>query len=709
MISKNLIIKVVSHGIIGCIAGYLFLHPASMLIHHFHHISHLDLSHILAVIKESFSTGHFTMALYFTALGLLSGILHGLYASRLETLSQTVERLSISDLLDKVSHQLFQPGFQYRSGKMKDGTEAVSVKVDEWISGIPASPGVATGLLCIIDEEDSFISLFEKPIVDDRPLERFQEALEETEIQLHSLYEQAMKDTSEDAAKIFDAHLLILQDNQFIQPIRNLINGGDTINKAVLRVTSQYIEDFSNSDNFYIQEKVQDLKDVVMRIMNNLLQDSLQPSIKKDSIVIAKELYPSDLLKLASEKVKGIILTQGGVTSHISILARSLRIPLIIVDRINPSGDLNGQSVLIDTFTSRICLNPSTDTLSSYNEKIVVKTMVPEKRERKSPVDLIATSDGTPVTLSATINLLSDFNSGNISDFNDVGLYRTEFAFLNSGTFPTEEEQFTTYRKVIEKAEGKTVTFRTFDFGGDKIISIIRKPQCNNPMLSLKSTRFLLKNSEMFSAQIRAILRAGAHSSICIMFPMISSLDEFIEARNLVEKCVEQFRENDRALPEKLHIGILLEMPSVVEIIDELSDAADFLSLGTNDFIQYMLAVDRGNAELTDFYLPHHPSILRALKRISDSAAAADKPLAICGDMARDALYLPYLIGIGIRQFSIETTGFADMRKEISRIDLNEAQAFAEHLSSQGKIIDIRSIISTQSKRTLKNTPVVMG
>jgi phosphotransferase system enzyme I (PtsP) len=430
-----------------------------------------------------------------------------------------------------------------------------------------------------------------------------------------------------------------------------------------------------------VQEKVQDIKDLVIRIGANLRDsDGERPDPVAGRIVIASELLPSDVLKLASEKAAGILQVSGGVTSHVSILARSLRLPLVIADRPDLLDVAEGTPIYLDGDTGNVYVDPVEDVVRTFAGRLDA-----ERRTALRPIrPETRTADGERLRLLTNINLLSDMKLAMQIGAEGVGLYRTEFPFLIRNDFPSEEEQFVIYRRIVEAAGGREIVFRTLDVGGDKTLSygVAREA---NPFLGLRSIRFSLLNRRIFRQQARAILRACAPQPAKIMFPMISSVDEFAAARAVVLQCATELG----APPPVL--GTMVELPAVVEIVEDLAGIAEFFSIGTNDFVQYMLAVDRGNEKVADFYVPHHPSVLRSLKRVADGARAAGKEISVCGEMAHQRPYLAFLLGIGIRVFSMDAGCLPEIQDFLGRITIEEATAYASRLLSAGSVEEAAS------------------
>ncbi|MEI6155393.1 MAG: phosphoenolpyruvate--protein phosphotransferase, partial [Deltaproteobacteria bacterium] len=469
----------------------------------------------------------------------------------------------------------------------------------------------------------------------------------------------------------------------FIAAMTVQVQKGKNAPDAVIAAGKKYIALFSASPNPYMREKALDIEDLVTRIIRNLAgKEAKLPKIRH-RIVVATDLYPSDLLKLSSEGAKGIVLLSGGVTSHVSILARSLQLPMVIVNDPVASHIIDGDRILIDAEVGNIYINPAKDIVEEFKDCVDGQLLV-----KTPPVmtQFTETKDGVRIKLMANINLLKDMEMLKQLSCDGIGLYRSEFPFIIRRNFPTEEEQFFVYRKLVEGAPTRDITFRTLDIGGDKIPTYWEPAKKENSFLGLRSIRFSLKHRDIFIQQIRAILRAGADCDLKIMFPMISSLEEFLEARGVVMECVAELDKLEGAFNNHPKIGMMVEVPAVVEIIDEFAQIADFFSIGTNDLVQYMLAVDRTNEEVANYYIPHHPAVLRAIKRIADAAKAGAKDLSVCGDMVNNARYLKFLIGCGIRTLSMNPIYLAENQKIISGIDVASAEALTIRLLAKGDI-----------------------
>ncbi len=557
----------------------------------------------------------------------------------------------------------------------------------KFVSGKIASEGFAYGPAKVIDKKKSLAVLMHRDFDETYTLQDFYEAINKTAQQLEKLQEQVGQKLSDSASLIFAAHLVILKDKYFIGGIVELIEKGVNPPAAVLQIARQYMESFAISANSYMQEKIQDIEDLIVRLVNNLLSEAEELDKVKGHIIITQELYPSDLLILSSEEAAGIILVGGTVTSHLSILASSLRIPMIVSDTFEMLNLPEQIPVLIDAHIGNVYVDPSNDILERFESQ--QKAQVTMEQQKLSMKPVTASRDGTKVHLYANINLLADLKIACELQCEGVGLYRTEFPFMIRRNLPTEAEQYITYSKLVNMVKDKPVTFRTLDIGGDKTLSYYHDIKEQNPALGLRSIRFSLQNKSVFSEQIRAMLRAGAGADLRIMFPMVSSIDEFSDAREIVFECIDELEKKNIEHNGKPKLGIMVELPCIVDLIDDFANEAEFFSIGTNDFIQFMLGVDRTNESIASSYVPHHPSVLRALKKVVHSANKNNREIAICGDMAHEEKYLPFLLGIGVRNLSMDPRYLPRIQQAISNIDITEAQTIAEKMLSISRINDL--------------------
>ena len=520
----------------------------------------------------------------------------------------------------------------------------------------------------------------------------FRRAVQKTMGQLKHLQEQLVRRLPESAALIFEAHYMILKDPRFVEKIAEDISNGLTAPNAVRRTGRHFIQLFDKSANPYIREKTQDIEDLVRRLLFNLRKEKSSGESPIDHhIVIASQLYPSDLLKMASESVAGIILVSGGVTSHVAIIARSLNIPMVIAKRSELLKVPEGTMILMDAEVGTIYLDPSEQIRRQFENRNQVRIETAGK-STEMKVET-RTGDGVRIELLANINLLSELKLAKELKAEGIGLYRSEFPFIVRSVFPSEEEQRLVYASLFQEMGNRPILIRTLDVGGDKVLPYLNIPEEQNPELGLRSIRFSLRYRDIFDQQIRAILRAGAEAgSLGIMFPMISSVDEFNTARAAVQEAIASLAKENLAYHPNPSIGAMIELPAVVEIIDELAQCADFFSIGTNDFIQYMLAVDRTNENVSEYYQPYHPAVLRALAHLARKARNRAKPLSVCGEVAHHPEFLPFLIGIGIRRLSVDPQFLPVVQKTISSFTMAEAEEYARQLLKASTLSAIQEI-----------------
>jgi phosphotransferase system enzyme I (PtsP) len=568
-----------------------------------------------------------------------------------------------------------------------------------FVKGVTASSGIVKGTAFVLDGHG--YDVLTAPADDDESpytLGDFTLSLQESIQQLTELQNKMEERLGDVASLIFNAHLLILKDDGFSGEMTRLIEQGTPADRAVTSVVNDYINLFSKSSNPRLQEKVLDVKDLGHRLLRNLQQHGEDQGDYAGQILVARELLPSDVLKFAAQNVEGIVIVQGGVTSHISILASSLRVPMVFVDNAGILEIDDGTLVLIDANQGTLFLNPTPSVLSQYDT-----LMNRQEAERRAVMPETFTRDGTKITLLSNVNLLSDIETANENKAEGIGLYRSEFPFIVRDEFPSEEAQRLIYSKIFERMPDREITLRTLDVGGDKKLPYHQHLEEANPFLGLRTIRFSLKNLPIFKQQLRAMLRSGVGRPLRIMFPFISSVDDFEEARNVLQECIEELREEGLEHHENPEVGLMVELPAAVEIIDELSATADFLSIGTNDLIQYLLAVDRTNESVSSMYVCHHPAVLRAVYRIVNSAINNDVDVSVCGDMALNEDMLKFLVGIGIRKISIDPNQIPRVQNFISELHTEEARRHARKLLRYGTLREVNAFLEEEQKQ--ESTP----
>ena len=551
------------------------------------------------------------------------------------------------------------------------------------LKGRVASYGDAFAPATVFNKSHGLLVTAGMETISEYTLTDFHRAVRKTTNQIQELQSRFEQRLAEGTSLIFTAHLMILKDKRFGSEMAKQIKNGIPVPVAVKTVAKHYINLFESSAYEHIKDKANDVKDLAGRILNNLdrwVQDAR--FLSEDRIVIAPELYPSDVLRLATEDIKGIILVSGGVTSHVAIIARSLQIPLIIVNRPELLDLPDGTPIIIDAKSASISIQPSEEVIRkfSFHKQNLLDTKT--LSQDMSPVT--HTRDGTRVHLLANINLLSDLSIATDLKAEGIGLYRTEFPFLIRSAVPSEEEQFHVYKRLFDEMPEKEVTIRVLDIGSDKPSAYSDTSAESNPALGLRALRFLFRHPDIFQQQLRAILRAAVEAEKPrIMFPMISSLDDFIKARQLVYNCMVELERQNLPHHRKPLIGALIELPCVIEIIDELAAEADFLSIGTNDFIQYLLGVDRNNEKMAEYYQPYHPAVVRSLAKIVSRARYQNTEISVCGELAHDPNYIPFLLGIGIRSLSVYPSFLPAVQKTISGIRLSDAKIYANRLLAE--------------------------
>ena len=564
----------------------------------------------------------------------------------------------------------------------------------KFVKGKKAAEGFAYAPAMVRDRQKSLSLLASHDCGKTYALEDFHQAVTRTESQLEELQEQVEHKLSDAASLIFAAHLMILKDRDFIGRITEKIESGVNAPQAVVEVATGYMRNFLRSDNDYMREKANDIEDLATRLVGNLTSRNDERDVHRDHVIVTRGLFPSDLLKLSSERASAIVLVGGGATSHISILARSLSMPMVIADSHDLLNVPDGTPLLVDAEMGNVFVDPGDDVLDKFWARQRARLTLADQKKLMKPET--TTADGSRVQLLANINLLTDLKVASELNCDGVGLYRTEFPCIIRTSFPSKAEQYVIYRKLVESMPGKPVTFRTLDAGGDKILSYYHDIKEQNPALGMRSIRFSLQNKPIFAEQVRAILRAGLGAHLRIMFPMISSLDEFQEARQVVLESIDLLTRQGVEHNSDPKLGMMVELPAVVDLIEDFAREADFFSIGTNDLIQFMLAADRTNEAVADFYLAHHPSVLRTLNRIARAALEYDCDLSICGDMAHQTQYTPFLLGIGIRTFSVDPIFLLRTQQAINATSLKEAQALAQTLLSKSRISEIAALLPPQ-------------
>ncbi|WP_020588035.1 phosphoenolpyruvate--protein phosphotransferase [Desulfobacter curvatus] len=512
----------------------------------------------------------------------------------------------------------------------------------------------------------------------------FQTAVEKTIDELKALQDKFAASLPESESLIFTAHFMMLKDKNFTGKMKALIEQGISPVAAIQQVVLKYIKVFSDNPNAYMQEKAVDVEDLGIRLLSHLKAVHTPKAPDRGTIFVTQDIYPSDMMKLTADGIRGIVLVGGGVTSHVTILARSLSIPLIIADDPVFIDLPDTTRLLLDAGQGNIYINPDDNTLSIFQGKQEAEN----RAKAREMLPATYTLDNRRIRLLANINLLSEIHLARELKAEGIGLYRTEFPFLIRSEFPSEDEQYLIYKGLFDKTEPGTVTtVRTLDAGGDKVIKDTDFIQEANPALGLRSIRFSLKHRQIFRAQIKAILRAAhGREKVRLMFPLISSIDEFLAAKQVMAQCISQLEQEGVAHKNDPEIGMMIELPSVLATIDEFAELADFFSIGTNDFIQYMLGADRGNKLVAEHYISYHPAVNRGIARIAAAAADHGIDVSVCGEMAHAPDHIPFLIGVGITSLSVDPKFLPTVQAAVMETSFSLASTYARRLLDQTQV-----------------------
>jgi len=555
------------------------------------------------------------------------------------------------------------------------------VKGEKIYRGIPVSAGVCRGKVLLLHQARHVIARRELPAAGiEAEVKRFEQSLVRTRQQITEVQRRVSQTMSSNEADIFDAHLLMLEDRVLIEEVIKIIREQKAnADYAFHTAADRYIAVLETVQDEYLRERAADLRDLTGRVLDNLLEVKDAFDLKhltEPCILVGHDLSPSMTAQLDKKYVLGFVTDIGGKTSHTAILARSLDIPAVVGAQ-NISEELEtGDYALLDGYNGTVIVNPTDQTLFEYGQLAKIKASLDEKL-REVQHQPAVTLDGKAIHLSANIEDQNDIEAVLAHGAEGVGLFRTEFLFINRDRLPTEEEQYAVYRQVAAALKPQPVIIRTLDLGGDKFASHLQLAQEMNPFLGWRAIRFCLAQPEMFRAQLRAILRASAEGNIKMMYPMISGLDELNRANAHVEECKAELRAENIPFAENLEIGAMIEIPSAVLIADTLAKRAKFFSIGSNDLIQYTLAADRTNEKVSHLYEPTHPAILRLIKMTVDAAHANGIWAGVCGEIAGDPILTPLLLGLGVDELSAAPAVLDQVKYIIRRVKLDEARELA--------------------------------
>ncbi len=563
------------------------------------------------------------------------------------------------------------------------------------LRGAAVSYGFSRGKVYILDRfSDKVIKVARVGTREEERL-RFTTALEKVKIQTIYMEKQVSEKLSEDDAAIFHTHLMILEDRGFSNKIIDLINQDLGAGRAVFDVVRHYIQAFEAMEDPYLRERSADMKDIGRRIIDALEGNDNNPlELRENRIIVAEEIFPSDLAMLDHDRIIGIVTEKGNVHSHAAIMAKSLGIPAIVgVPGLMEAANVK-DLVILDGASGFVFLNPDTAIIQEYLR--LERSHASHQRELEGLRDLPATTtDGVTIKLSANIGLLSDVRMATLHGAEGVGLYRTEFPYMARSSFPTRTEQAALYRKIIAAFPNHSVNIRTLDIGGDKGLSYLRLPHEDNPFMGMRSIRLSLERQDIFREQLAAILMASDTGNPTIMFPLVSSIDEVREIRKIIADVQEELKNEGYTPPDRgIPLGIMVEIPAAVQIIEFLLDEVDYVSIGANDLIQYTLAADRNNSRMKQYYNPHHPAVLHTMKRVADAAARAGKKASVCGEMASDPLTALMLAGMGFREFSISAPSIPVVKQAIRSHSMAECRRLADEILGCRATDDIISVLA---------------
>jgi phosphotransferase system, enzyme I, PtsP len=603
-------------------------------------------------------------------------------------------------LLDSIKEKEKQTGeitLSRRKGDRRSATEgdiAPLLNHKKAFTGTAIYPGVVSGPCYIVDDAYFMTeALEEKPRTLDEELERMEGALEHARMQTLFLEKRVAERLSQNDAAIFHTHLMILEDRGFLGKWEEEIRAGESAVFSLRKVVRGYISAFEQMEDPYLRERAADIKDIGQRLLVYLSGGNEKTlTLKEPSILIYNEIHPSDLAGLDLKNVRGIIAEAGGETSHAAIMAKSLGVPVVF----GAKGVLGSVSLkdflILDADSGCVHVSPGGKLISQY--KRLEENSSREVARLEEWRDRSAQScDGVKVTLRANIGPVSDVDIALHNGASGVGLFRTEFHYMVSPGFPSREDQYRYYRYVVERFSGHSITIRTFDIGGDKVLPYFKCPEERNPFMGWRSLRISLDHRDIFLTQIEAILMASAHGSVKILFPMVSGLQDVRDCKDVIDEARSNLARQGRPFADRVQVGAMIEIPAVVKLARLLAREVDFFSIGTNDLIQYMLAADRNNALIRRYYDPLHPAVLQVIKEVQVVAADEGVDLCLCGEMASDPLKFLLLFGLGIREFSIPSPFIPRIKAFLSTVESGLAKEIGENILEMESSQDIRAYL----------------
>jgi len=559
-----------------------------------------------------------------------------------------------------------------------------SEKIEKIVQGIGVSKGIAIGDAFVMLDRDLKAPVYEIRDEDRKgEIDRFQNAVVKTREQISAIKKELDASIGETEGSIFDAHLMVLDDVAIMQETKAVFDREHyNIEYCYMSVVENFIKAFEKIDDPIIRERINDLKDVSSRVLRNLLGiESVKIGQNSDPIVlVSSDFAPSDFSLVDKSKILAIVSEKGSATCHTAILSRSLGIPCVVGVQNAAEVVASGDTVLVDGYGGKVFINPSEKTQSSYNDiesvhrrnKVIFDTSLGEPSE---------TIDGVGFTMGINISDASDIPPEIMQKCEAVGLFRTENFFLNSAAFPDENAQFETYKQAVVAAQGKPVVLRTLDLGGDKNFADLKEiAHEENPFMGCRAIRFCLDHPELFLTQLRAILRASAFGKVKILLPMVCSIREVERARTFIEEAMRQLEKSAQPFDKDIEVGVMIEIPSAALTVDIIADSCDFISIGTNDLVQYLLAVDRVNENVAHLYEPYHPAVVRTLNIIVSQAMRRGLPVSICGELAADPIFTPLLFGMGITSFSMSASAVGEIKFILRKLTRPKAVALKDEI-----------------------------
>ncbi|WP_443662123.1 phosphoenolpyruvate--protein phosphotransferase [Clostridium sp.] len=567
------------------------------------------------------------------------------------------------------------------------------------LKAIGVSFGIAIGKALIISEE--VVEIKKSKVSDSKgELAKFNSALKEAIVDLEKMIKGVKEKLGDEKAEIFEAHLCMLEDPEFIGDIQKKI--GDEMVSAqysLQTVSKQTADVFENMDNAYMKERAVDIRDVSRRVMNILrgIKVASIADIKDECILVARDLTPSDTAQIDKTKVLAFVTEIGGRTAHTSIIARSLELPAVVGAGSGIHKIKDGDLIIVDGEAGLVIIKPDEKTLNEY--KIKRNEFIENKHQLLKYATMPSiTTDGKKVEVAANIGSAADLGAVLKNGAEAIGLFRTEFLYMSKDALPTEEEQYTEYKAVLEKMNGKPVIIRTLDIGGDKKLDYLPMDEEMNPFLGYRAIRLCLDRTDIFKTQLRALVRSSAYGTLKIMFPMICNIQELRAAKKLLEECTKELKSEGVTFDKNIEVGIMIEIPSAAIISDVLAKEVDFFSIGTNDLIQYTLAVDRMNEKISYLYDFYHPAVLRLIKIVIDNGHKAGITVNMCGEMAGDANLIPVLLGFGLDEFSMSAASILGARKTITDSSFKECEKLSAPVLTFGDSDEIKEYIKNNIK-----------